>query len=98
MTSQINLRLDDSLIENLEDLASKMHLDRISLMRKVLLEGLNAERLKFAIQQYIMQEISLERAAEIAQISFYEFIITLDKYNITQSHLEVQDYQDLLNQ
>lgn len=82
MTKQINLRLDEDLIKNYEDLAKQKNLDRSSLVRKVLIEGIKRERLKFAIQKYILKEISIERAAEIAKISIHELMLKLEELNV----------------
>ncbi|MBD3340530.1 MAG: ribbon-helix-helix protein, CopG family [Candidatus Lokiarchaeota archaeon] len=95
MTKQMNLRLDENLIEEFEELAKEENLDRSSLVRKILIEGLQQERLNFAIQQYILKEISMERAAEIARISLHELILKLSQLGVS-SNFSLEDYKKVL--
>jgi len=92
MTEQINLRLDRKLIRECEELAEYENLDRAALVKKVLSEGLARERLNLAIQKYVLREITIERAAEIARVSVHEIILTLSRLgispNISRADLE----------
>ena len=91
----MNLRLDDDLIKEFEELAKEENLDRSSLVRKILLEGLQQERLNFAIQKYMLKEVSIERAAEIARISLHEFILKMSQLGIP-SNFSLEDFEKVL--
>ena len=95
MTKQMNLRLDEDLIKEFEELAKEENLDRSALVRKILVEGLQQERLNFALQKYMLKEISIERAAEIAKISIHEIILKMSQLGIT-SNLTLDDYEKIL--
>ena len=95
MTKQMNLRLDEDLIKEFEELAEEENLDRSSLVRKILIEGLQQERLNIAIQKYTLKEISIERATEIAKLSMHEFIQKLTQLGIP-SNLTVEDFKKIL--
>ncbi len=95
MTEQMNLRLDKELIEDFEDLAKEENLDRASLVKKILVEGLKKERIDYAIQRYAVREISIERAARLAKVPLYEFIHILQKFGISTG-LNANEYQKLL--
>ena len=95
MTKQMNLRLDEDLIKEFEELAKEENLDRSALVRKILLEGLHQERLNFALQKYMLKEISIERAAEIAKISIHEIILKMSQLGIS-SNLTVDDFEKIL--
>jgi len=95
MTKQMNLRLDEDLIKEFEELAEQENLDRSALVRKILIEGLQQERLNFALQKYMLKEISIERAAEIAKISIHEIILKLSQLGIT-SNLTLDDFDKIL--
>ncbi|MBD3228701.1 MAG: ribbon-helix-helix protein, CopG family [Candidatus Lokiarchaeota archaeon] len=95
MTKQMNLRLDEDLIKEFEELAKEENLDRSSLVRKILIEGLQQERLNFAIQKYILKEVSIERAAEIAHISLHEFILKLSQLGIP-SNFSLEDFKKVI--
>ncbi|MHA1192184.1 MAG: UPF0175 family protein [Promethearchaeota archaeon] len=95
MTKQMNLRLDEELIEEFEELAKTENLDRSSLIKKILIEGLQQERLNIAIKKYVLQEISIERASEIAKISIHELIAKFSQLGIP-SNLSLDDYKKLI--
>ena len=52
MTKQMNLRLDEELIKEFEELAENENLDRSALIKKILIEGIQQERFNFAIKKY----------------------------------------------
>ena len=95
VTKQMNLRLDDDLIKEFEELAAQENLDRSALMKKVLIEGLHQERLNFAVQKYLLKEISMERAAEISKMSIQEFIFKMSQLGIP-SNLTLEDFEKIL--
>ena len=95
MTKQMNLRLEEDLIKEFEELAEEENLDRSALVRKILVEGLQRERLNFALQKYMLKEISIERAAEIAKISIHEIILKMSQLGIT-SNLTLDDFEKIL--
>jgi hypothetical protein len=94
MTEQLNIRVDKSIMQEFEDLAKQERLDRAALVKKVMLLGLHHERISLAIQKYAMQEISVERAAEIAKISVQEMLALLTKLGIP-SNMALEDFQKL---
>lgn len=95
MTKQMNLRLEEKLIKEFEELAKQENLDRSSLVKKILVEGLQQERLNFALQKYILKEISLERAAEIAKVSIYELLLKMSQLGIS-SNISLEDLKKLI--
>ncbi len=95
MTKQMNLRLDEDLIREFEELAEEENLDRSALVKKILVEGLQQERLNFAIQKYMTKDISIERAAEIAKLSIHELILNLSKLGVP-SNLTIEDIEKII--
>lgn len=95
MTKQMNLRIDEDLIKEFEELAKHKNLDRSSLVKKILIEGLQQERLNFAIQKYILKEVSIEKAAEIAKKSLHEFILKMSQLGIP-SNVTLDDFRRIL--
>lgn len=95
MTKQMNLRLDENLIKEFEELAEQENLDRSALVRKILIEGLHQERLNFALQKYLRKEISIERAAEIARVSLHDLILKMSQLGIP-SNLTMEDFKRIL--
>jgi predicted HTH domain antitoxin len=95
MTEQINIRVDKSIVQEFEDLAKHENLDRAALVKKIMLDGLQQERFNFAIQKYVLQEISIERASEIAKVSIHEMLAMLTKLGIP-SNMTVDDFRKLV--
>lgn len=71
---QINLRLEQEIVRALERLAEQESLDRATLMRQLLLEGIGSRRLDRAISDYLEGAISLGRAAEDAGIGHWDLM------------------------
>ena len=94
MTEQLNIRVDKSIVQEFEDLAKQEKLDRAALVKKVMLLGLQHERVSLAVQKYAMQEVSVERAAEIAKVSVHEMLAMLVKLGIP-SNMALEDFQKL---
>lgn len=89
-TRQVNLRLEPDLIISIEAAASVEHLDRGSMIRKLLIEGLDKWRLKDALQRYQAGEISLGRACEDAQRSYWEMMDLIRSHGIMQ-RIDIED-------
>ncbi len=79
----------------MEKLAKDINLDRTSLAKKILIEGIKREKLNLAIQKYINKEISIGRAVKISGLSFYELIEVFSRIGIT-SNLSIEDVKKVL--
>ena len=95
MTGLLNLRINKDIIHELEKLAEETNLDRAVLAKKILIEGIQREKLNLIIQKYIHKEISIERASEISGLSLYELIEIFSKLGIP-SNLSIEDIQKIL--
>ena len=62
---------------------------------KYVIEGIKNERLNVAIQKYVLKQISIEKASQIAGVSLYNFIEILSKYQISTG-MTVDEYKSLL--
>jgi len=70
----INLRLEDDLLAKLHRLAQLEHLDRTNLIRSLLRRGTDEVLMEKALLLYSKGEISLEQAAELADVSPWEIV------------------------
>ena len=73
-TRQLNVRVPENLIEELEKIAAEEQADRASIVRRLLAEGLQRWRLEQALQMYRRGQITKERAAELAGVSIYDIM------------------------
>ena len=71
---QLNIRIPESLIEELERIATEEQVDRTSVARKLLTEGVNRWRLEHTLRLYQQGQITKERAAEMAGVSIYDIL------------------------
>jgi len=88
MTEQLNFRLNKNILKELERLADLENLDRTALAKKILIEGIEREKLNYVVQKYIHKEISIERASEISGLSLYELIEVFSKLGIASNITE----------
>ncbi len=65
----VQVRLPDDMEGELEELAAQMHASRSEAMRRALAEGLQVIRFDHALHRYIDGDVSLARAAELADVS-----------------------------
>lgn len=72
-TAQVNLRLEATLIAAIDDAARMESLERGTMMRKLLHEGLDRWRLEHALTRYQRGEISIGRAVQESSLTHWDF-------------------------
>lgn len=93
----ISARVPDDLEEELEAYLEAERLDRSTAVRKLLAEGLEEWRRERALERLAAGEVTLSRAAEIADVSVWEFARLAREADVTwvaEDHLE-SDLEDL---
>lgn len=95
MTRNVSVRLDDELVQQVDELADMENLDRSQLLRHVLQEGLEQYRLELAVKQYAENERTVSEAAVLAGVPVGEFMDKLVERGI-QADLSVTDLEDSL--
>lgn len=83
-TEQLNLRLEPSLVEDLEAIADVESLDRGTVVRRLLLESIVRWKLDRALADYQKGSVSLGGAAEQAGVSLREMMAVRDEAGISQ--------------
>ena len=71
---QLNLRVPETIVQGLDEIASKEQIDRTALARKMLSEAIQRWKVEDAISACLRGEITKARAAELAGISIYEIM------------------------
>jgi TDG/mug DNA glycosylase family protein len=82
-TSQVNLRLEPELVRRLEQAAVAEHLERGSMLRKLLIEGLDGWQLEHSLRLYQCGEITIGRACEDTGRSHWEMMDLVKARGIT---------------
>jgi predicted HTH domain antitoxin len=68
----LQVRVDDEEIDDLDELAEEMRLSRSELARSAIREGVRRLRAEQALSHYLNMEYSLSRAAQHAGVSIRE--------------------------
>lgn len=79
----ISARVPDDLEEELERFLEEEHLDRSTAIRKLLAEGLEDWRREQALQKLDAGEITFTRAADLADMSVWNFAQLANERNVT---------------
>ncbi len=74
MPKTLTTRAPDSLAKEIEILAKEEHLDRSSLIRRLLAEAVEEKRKRKALRLYAEGKVSMGKAASIAKISIWEMM------------------------
>ena len=74
MTKTLTTRAPDSLAKEIEILAKEEHLDKSSIIRRLLADAVQNKRINKALNLYKDGKISIGKAADIAQLSIWEML------------------------
>ena len=73
-TKRISVTIPEDLLKESEELAEERMEDRSTMIRQLIAEGLKEEKKKKALEMYLEKKVSLEKAAEIADISIWKML------------------------
>ncbi len=76
------VRLQKNLLKEADKLAEKELSDRTTILRQAIAKGLQALKLEYALTLYQQKKVSIGKAREIADITFWEFMDVLKERNI----------------
>lgn len=88
----ISARIPDEDEEDLEEVAALLGVDKSSVIRRALREGLAEIRIRRAIERYQSGEVSTNQAAQIAGVSVAEWLELARDRNLT-SQLSPDDLE-----
>jgi len=87
----IGVRLDQDLLSELNRIAKSEHLDRKTIIRKLLFKAVSEYKAKQAIDRYKNGVISISKAANDANMTVFEFV----RYLIEQGYKSKYSIDDL---
>ena len=94
---RISLTVPKELLEKSDKIAQEKLEDRSTVMRELLALGLKQYMIKEAINHYIEGKISMEKAAELADVSIWKFLDILKerkipiRYDLEDIKREIED-------
>lgn len=92
MSKVIATRINEALLKDIDFICKVEGLDKATVIKRLLTEGLKKWKLDYAIRLYCDGKVSLWRAARIANISLWEFIDILKEKRI-ELHLDSEDLE-----
>lgn len=78
----VTARVPEDVYEALEDVREAERMDRSTAIVRLLERGIEAWRVDTAVSQYRDDEVSLGKAAEIADVSVWKFLDILDERDV----------------
>mgnify|MGYP006297838609 CR=1 FL=1 len=81
-TKRISVTIPEDLLKESEELAEERLEDRSTVIRQLIAEGLKEEKKKKAVDMYMDKKVSLEKAAEIADVSVWKMLDLLRDRNV----------------
>lgn len=91
----VTARVPDDIYEAIETIREDERTDRSTAIKRLLERGIQDWRLDTAIQQYLDGDVSVGRAAEIADVSLWQFIDELDARGLEVNYGEADLEADL---
>ncbi len=94
MKTSIGVRLDKEFIEKLESTGEEENLDRSTIIRKFLQKGYRAYMKEKAADKYRKGEITISKAAEMADITVWE----MEKFLVEEGYVSKYSIEDLMTE
>ncbi|MBI2545693.1 UPF0175 family protein [Candidatus Woesearchaeota archaeon] len=95
MTATISTRIEEHVLAEIDELSKERHMDRASLLRNLIVEGLALEKKNKVLHMYKERKISLARAAEMLEIDIWQMIDLIRKENLYLDYSEEELLEDM---
>ena len=92
---QLNLRVPETIVQGLDEIANKEQIDRTALARKMLTEAIQRWKMDDAIAACQRGDITKARAAELAGMSVYDVMDEVRQRGTPPSYTLDELSQDL---
>ena len=79
-----NVLIERKVLKEIDKFADDMAEDRSTVIRKLIRKAISSEKIESAVQKF-RSGISLRKAAEMAELDYWEFQAELDKRNLPLS-------------
>jgi len=95
MTATITTRVEEKLLEEIDNLSKEKQMDRATLLRNLIVEGLTIEKEKKVLSMYKDRKISMAKAAEMLDIDLWQMIDLIKKEKLYLDYSEEELKEDL---
>ncbi|KXB06173.1 hypothetical protein AKJ53_01150 [candidate division MSBL1 archaeon SCGC-AAA382F02] len=91
MPKSVGVRMDEDLLEKIDQMSEKKSLDRSTLVRKLLRKGYEIEKKERAAEKYRQGKITLSKAAKEAEVTVWE----MEKFLVETGYRSEYSVKDL---
>ena len=95
MAETITTRVPKETLEEIDKYSKEKHMDRATLLRNLIEQGLEYEKKEKILQQYKNRKISLQRAAELLKIDLTEMLELVKREDLHLDYTEEELREDL---
>ena len=95
MTATVSTRIDENILLEIDELSKERQMDRASLLRNLIVEGLAIEKKKKVLNMYKERKISMAKAAEMLNIDLWQMIDIIKEENLYIDYTEEELKEDL---
>ena len=95
MTATISTRIEEKVLSEIDELSKEKQMDRASLLRNLIVEGLAVERKKKVLGMYKHRKVSLAKAAEMLDVDLWKMIDLLKEEGLYMDYSEEELKEDL---
>lgn len=82
MATAITTRVDEEIVREIDQLSKERQMDRATMMRNLIVEGLKTERFKRVVELYKQEKISMGKARTLLNVDFDEWLTIMKKENL----------------
>ena len=93
-TKLMNTRVPVTIMSQVENIAKEEQTDKSSVIRKLLDRAIKDWRIEKAVKMYMGKKVTLEKSAEIAEVSVRELINYLKEEELEIGNLSAEDLGD----
>lgn len=95
MTTTISTRIEEKVLAEIDEMSKEKQMDRASLLRNLIVEGLVIEKKRKVLEMYKEKRISLAKGAEMLGIDLWQMIDLIKEENLYIDYSEEELKEDL---
>ena len=95
MAETITTRVSKEILEEIDKFSNEKRMDRATMLRNLIEQGLQDEKRKNVLQQYKNRKISLQKAAELLKIDLEEMLSIIKNEDLHLDYTEEELIEDL---
>ena len=95
MAETVTTRVPMETLEEIDKYSKEKHMDRATMLRNLIEQGLEDEKKERILQQYKNRKIGLQRAAELLKVDLVEMLELIKKEGLHLDYTEEELREDL---